>query len=157
MTVNTAAGTKIFIGPQAEATLDTIVEYDALSYTELGEVEDIGEFGDQANPVNFTALADGRVRKLKGSMDAGNLQAIVGFDGNDAGQLLLPAALASKKDYAFKVVLNDGADGSPSQDTVFYFRGKVMSKTVNPGSVDNIVRSTVNIGINSEILEKRAV
>lgn len=153
MTVNTAAGSKVYMTAATVAsTVDTKAEFDALVWTEIGEIEEIGEFGDQANPVQFTALGDGRVRKLKGSMDAGNLPLTLGHDTGDAGQVLLPDALDSKKDRGFKVVLNDGSEGSPSQDTTFYFRGLVMSHTVNPGSVDNIVRSSVNIAINSKPL-----
>ena len=45
MTVRTAAGARFFIGP-ANETADELADYPGLAYTEVGEVEDLGEFGD---------------------------------------------------------------------------------------------------------------
>lgn len=147
-----AAGAKLYIGPAVTSDTDTQGEYEALSFTEVALVEDLGEFGDSSNPITFTALNDARVQKKKGSKDAGTISATLGRDSSDAGQAAIVAAEASPNDYAFKIELNDASEGSPSSNTVFYFRGQVMSYTTNIGSVDNIIRSTVNIGINSEII-----
>lgn len=152
MAVHTSAGSKIFIGPVAGASVDTEAEYEVLSYVQVGEVEDIGAFGDAVNAVTFTSLSDRRVQKLKGSYDAGAFNVTMGLDGDDAGQEDLRDALASDADYAFKVVLNDGSTGSPSQDTTYYFRAKVMSFTTNIGGVENVTRAEASIAINSAIV-----
>lgn len=148
MAINTAAGSRIFIGPVT--TADDVTAYAALAWTEIGEVEDLGEFGDQSNSVTFTALANARVRKMKGTKDAGDLTLTVGFDAGDAGQLALIAAEAdsSPDDYGIKVQLNDSA----ATLTVAYFRGKVMSYRLQPGNADNVVRASVSIGINSAVI-----
>lgn len=153
MTVNTAAGTKVFIGTVGAAT--TQGEFEADSYIEVGEVEDLGEFGDTAEEVNFTALANRRVRKFKGSFNAGTMTVTAGSDPADAGQQALLAAFATDFDYNFKVTLNDEVTqgGTP---TTLYFRGKVMDKRRNVGQVNNIVRQNFAVGINSEILEVTA-
>lgn len=153
MTVQTAAGSRLFIGSVAAATVDTKAEYEALTYVEVGEIEDLGEFGDKANEIKFTSVNDRRVRKFKGSFDAGTLPLTVGFDAGDAGQVALVAAFASDNDYAFKVVLNDAPQDSDGAGTHFYFRGKVMSKPVNVGNAENVVKRKFDLGINSEILE----
>lgn len=157
MTVQTAAGSKIFIGPVAGASVDTQGEYEALSYTEIGEVENLGDFGDQANDVPFTTLGDRRTRHFKGSFDAGTVELTVGFDGADAGQAAVKAALASDSDFAFKVTLADDSDGSPAAPTTFYWRGKLMGRRIQVGNAENVVRAALTIGINSALVEVAAV
>lgn len=152
MAVQTAAGSKIYIGTTTPAS--TQEDYEEDSFTEIGEVESIGEFGDQANEITFTSLNDRRVRKFKGSFNAGTIQMVVGRDPSNAGQADIVEAMASDEDFNFKVTLNDAPDsGANPAPTTFYFRGKVMSYTANIGDAENVVRSSIAIGINSEILE----
>lgn len=153
MTVNTAAESTLAIGTTAAA--DDQTSFEADTYAEVGEVEDLGEFGDQAEEVTFTALANRRTRKFKGSFNAGTVTAVCGFDSSDAGQDAMIAAFASDDDYNFRVMLNDTPAGG-STPTTLYFRGKVMSKQKNVGNVSNVVRQTFAIGINSEIIEVAA-
>ena len=152
MSVQTASGVKFYIGPQNNVADDTTA-YGLLSYTEVAEVANIGEFGDAFNEVNFTALSDSRVRKFKGSVNAGTLSEELGLDVSDAGQDAIETArdatAANSQEYAFKVELNDSGGTNP---TTYYFRGLVMSYTVNPGEVESIVGSTVAIGINSQVV-----
>lgn len=148
MTVNTAATSTISIG--TTTVCNNQADYEADSYTLLGEVEDLGEFGDTANEVTFTALNDRRVRKFKGSFDAGTITIVCGYDGTDAGQAAAIAAMAADDNYNFKVTLNDEVTigGTP---TTLYFSGKVMSMPHNVGNVENVVRMTFTVGINSAI------
>ncbi|WP_427023040.1 phage tail tube protein [Aureimonas ureilytica] len=145
-------GTRGFIGTSAAAK--TLSEYkaDLNPGTEILEVEDFGQFGDTANEVTGTAVGDRRVQKFKGSLNAGTIALVCFKDNQDPGQLALKAAQKSDLDFNFHVVLNDKptAAGAPTE---FYFRGKVMSSSDNVGNVDNLTRTTFNIGINSEILE----
>lgn len=157
MAVQTAAGAKIYIGPVAASTVDTEAEFEVLSYTEIEEVESISVFGDTVNEVNFTALGDRRVRKFKGSFNAGNIQMVMGRSAAATGQAAFIAALAADDDYAFKVTLNDAGSGSPSAPTTFYFRGKVMSYETDIGNAENVVRANATIGISSAIVEVAAV
>lgn len=145
MPVNTAAGATLSIGTKTTATDEA--SYAADTYVEVGEIENLGEFGDQVAAATFTALADRRVRKFKGTYDAGDLALVIGFDSGDAGQNALNAALkdASSGDYNFKVKLEDG--------DIFYFGGKVMSRRIVTGGADDIVKANVSIAINTEVLE----
>ncbi|WP_082422845.1 head-tail adaptor protein [Pseudomonas sp. NBRC 111131] len=99
----------------------------------------------------------GRVRKYKGTADAGDLTLTVGLDNGDAGQNAVKTAHKdrSKGDYNIKITLNDGDPGATPalNPTTFYMRGKVMNNTVAPGAADNVVRRNITIGINSDILE----
>jgi len=146
----TASGTKIYIGNAVTSDVDTIAEFEATTiWTEIGLVESLGEFGDESSAVNFAALGDGRTRKAKGARDAGTLAITVAHDPLDAGQLAIEAAEGTNFNYSFKVVLPDGPSGY--SDTIIYFRGLVMSKRMNVGSNDNVVRRVFNVGINSEL------
>jgi hypothetical protein len=150
MTISTGSGVQIFIGTTVAA--ENLSQFLSDSYTLIGETEDLGEFGDEAEEVTFASLADGRLRKLKGVRNAGTMALIVGDDPADAGQSALIVAEASVLDYNFKVVLNDPLTdgGTPSEH---YFRGKVMSKRLAVGTVNNVLRRTFNIGVNSAIIE----
>ncbi|MFG0499517.1 hypothetical protein ACF8MH_19645 [Pseudomonas sp. YQ_13] len=153
--LNTAAGCRLFIGGKTGATTKT--EFEADTYVRVGEIEDLGEFGDTFSSVTFTSLEDGRVRKYKGTADAGDMTMTVGLDNGDAGQNAVKTAHKdrSKGDYNIKVTLNDGdPDASPAiSPTTFYYRAKVMNNTVAAGAADNVVRRNITFGINSEILE----
>ena len=155
MAITTAAGSKIYIGPVRTAATDTIAEYAALAWVEIGEVETLGEFGDESASVNFLAVGDARNRKLKGARDAGTLALTVGRDPLDPGQTALRAAEKGKFEYAFKVVAADAPDEDHT-DSVYYFGALVMSARDNYGNADNVVRTTFNLGINTEILEEAA-
>lgn len=154
MTVSVAAASKLFIG-SGGSQANELDEFLADTYVEVGEVEDLGEFGDEAEEITFTALGDRRVRKFKGSFNAGTMTVTCGSDPADAGQDDMIDAFASDLDFNFKVMLNDAISlsGTP---TTLYFRGKVMSKRRNVGNVSNIVRQAFNVGINSEIFEVSA-
>ncbi|MBD8601511.1 hypothetical protein IFT80_02520 [Pseudomonas sp. CFBP 8771] len=153
--LNTAAGCRLGIGTKAAAS--TEADYKKDVYVDVGEIEDLGEFGDTFSSVNFTSLKDGRVRKYKGTADAGDLTLTVGLDNGDLGQKAVKVAHKdrTKGDYNIKVTLNDG---DPTANpvvvpTTFYFRVKVMNNTVAPGAADNVVRRNITMGINSDIIE----
>lgn len=151
MAINTSAGTKIYIGPVNNTAADETA-YAALSYVEVLEVESLGEFGDSAQAVTFTSLGDARVRKLKGSYDAGDIALTVANSPNDAGQIALVAASRTAFSYAIKVVAADAADGNDT-DSTFYFRGKVMTRRLNVGGANDVTKRSFTIGIDSEIVE----
>jgi len=155
--LTTAANADLAIGTQA--AIDTssdsaaITDFQNDTYQPVGEIETIPSFGDSINSVNFTAVGDARVRKFKGSRDAGSIELTLGFKVDDPGQVDLKAALddESQDDFNFRATINDKTSGG--SNTVFYFSGKVMSRNVEPSSVDNIVKATVNIAINSAIYQ----
>jgi len=153
--LNTAAGCRLSIGGKTGAS--TLTEYEADTYVDVGEIEDLGEFGDTFNPVNFTSLANARVRKYKGTADAGNMTMTVGLDNGDAGQKAVGVAHKdrTKGNYNIKVTLNDGDPGATPAilPTTFYYGVKVMNNTVAPGAADNVVRRNVTLAINTDIIE----
>jgi hypothetical protein len=147
-------GARLFVGSVAlvdiEAAADAIADFTALSAgLEVGLIENIGEFGKVFDLVTFQAVADGRTYKLKGGYNEGNLQMTVASDLTDAGQALLFAYgnAQDQNTYPFKITLV-GVDAA--FDTV-YFGGKVFSYRQQLGTVNNIIRATVNIEINTPV------
>lgn len=150
MAIAATTGAKIFIGPTTPAATETA--YEALSWTEIKEVESIGEFGDQASTIEFTSLGDARVRKRKGVRNAGDMTVTVANDALDPGQQAVVAAEATEFAYAFKVVLADGADANDT-DSTFYFHALVGSARLSNLSANEIVKRAFNLLIDTAIIE----
>ncbi len=140
----TSAGTTISLTDSEPTTYDS-AGFDGLTFTEVGEVSDLGEFGREYAEVTFNPLGDRRTVKRKGSYNDGNISMSVARVPSDAGQTLLQAALDSDDSYYFEVVLQDG--------TTLYFAAQVMSYTTNVGGVDQITSASVTIGITNDIIE----
>lgn len=155
MTVQTGSGVDISIGTTAAASNAT--QFAADTYTVIGEVSESGEFGDVRQIVPFISLADGRVRKARGSKDGGEWQLTVAFDGSDAGQIAVKNAFAvvsqTADEYNWRVRLNDSGGINP---TTFYFRGKVVSRPMQGISADNIITMAFTIAITSDQVEVAA-
>ena len=143
----TSAGTKLFISSAAPASYNQ-TGFTALTWTEVGEISDMGEFGRQYNLVTFNSLGDRRTVKRKGSYNDGTIACQMARVPSNAGQAILTDAVDSDDSYSFKIVLQDG--------TVFYTTAQVMSYTTNVGSVDTITGATVNIEIDNDIIEVAA-
>ena len=154
--ITTASGAKIYIGPTTAVTGATdaasITAYKALTFVEVKEVENLGEFGDKAADVTFTSLSDARVRHLKGARDAGVLSLVVGRDPFDPGQIAARAAERTKFAYAIKIVAADAPDENDTP-TTFFFHALVQSAKENFGAADNVVKTSIDLGITTPIYE----
>lgn len=161
MTVNVAGGSRFSIGTTLAIDFDSgdaaaLADFLSDSYVDVGEVEDLGEFGDASEEVPFTALADDRTRKLKGPRDAGTMSVVCGADTNDQGQELMDTAEGEKTlEYNFRVEAEDKITVAGT-NSFRYFRGKVMSKRETFGAANNVVRVTFNVGVNSKIIKVAA-
>lgn len=100
MTVSTAAGATLSIGTTAAVgATDT--------FTVIGEVTALPEFGRVYAAIKYTPLSNRGVQKFKGSYDDGALAVTMGKDLTDAGQAALVVALDADQDYNFKIIDND--------------------------------------------------
>lgn len=152
MTVNASAGAKLFIGGPNSNRNSILTDYQADSYTEVGEIEDLGEFGDEAERIKFTALSDSRTRTFKGPRDAGEMAIVVGDDMLDQGQIAMEAAEGQPLDYNFRVELNDKVTLGGT-NSLHYFIGKVFTKRRTVGKANDITRRNFTVGINSKITD----
>lgn len=144
MAVQSGAGAALAVSATLPATNDAS-GFGAVSFTNIGEVTNLGEFSRQYNLITYTALDERQIKKLKGSYDEGTIPVSLAYDPSDAGQAILEAARDSDNNYSFRVTLQDG--------TFFYFQAKVTSYTVNVSGVDDVTSSTCQIAITEQIVK----
>lgn len=152
MTINTAAGSKLYIGEELSGSAEDIALSDFLgmSWTEIGSVEDAGEVGDQAADITFEGLSTGRVQHFSGSFDAGTERVVCAADTPDTGQIAITTAFQARTMWAFKLVLAD-RPASDYASTTKYYGARVLSDAVNVGNARNVVRKAFNLGINTAV------
>lgn len=138
MTVRTSAGTTLKVTADAPATFDT-TGYGALTYTGVGEITDLGEFGREFALVTHNPVASRGTQKFKGSFNEGVINLTLGLDTDDAGQILMKTASLADAAYSFEVVTQNGDK--------YFFQAIVMSFKVNVGSVDSITTATCALEI----------
>lgn len=144
-------GAKVYIGPAAATTVDTLVEYEALTFVQINGVNQMGTFGDAANVIEFDVIDESRTRKAKGTFNAGSMQLVMALDDNDAGQEDLLDALEDERSFAFKVEFNDKLTDAGT-NTMKYFRAKVASAAIDMGGSNDVIRRNVQIAIDSAII-----
>lgn len=156
MSTKTGAGTRVFIGSKLTAALSGVAATDlasmkaaGITYTEIGELISIGDYGDSVSDVSYTALASSRTTHLKGVQDGGTTDLTIAYDAGDAGQDALVAAKDDRSGYYYlypiKVVYVDGQTD--------YFAVAVQGIKKKPGSGNDVVQRSVTVAINSPILE----
>ncbi|MCA3254931.1 MAG: hypothetical protein INF91_04850 [Alphaproteobacteria bacterium] len=138
MTVQTSAGSTLGIVKAAPATFN-VAGYEALTFVNVGEITDLGEFGREFSLVTHNPVGSRGTQKYKGSFNEGAMNLGLGLDQDDAGQVLLQAAVDDDDDYSYCVTLQDGSK--------FYFRAKAMSFKIGVGSVDQITSATTSLEI----------
>ncbi len=144
--VFTTLGTQLAVAVGAPATEDQ-PGYSALSYTDVAEVGDLGEFGGTREVVTFTPVDTGIVAKRPGSIDYGEMTLQIARDATDAGQTILQDAL-------------DGAEAgnihsfrlTDRNNDVIYFAGIVSSFTYNAGSANTIFGGNVTVNLTNKPL-----
>jgi hypothetical protein len=155
MAIQTGSGVSLAIGTTAAAS--SLGQYEADTYTTVGEVSEIGEFGDERAVVEFMSLADSRVRKARGSANAGDCQVTYAYDSTNSGQDALRTAFLvtsqSADEYNFRIMFNDQISTNP---TTWYFRAKITARRVQSVSNDNIVTVVATLAINTAMTEKEA-
>lgn len=137
--VQTLAETTISVSATLPTTFDddSGTGYPSSSYTAIGQITDWTPGGKAYNVVTSNPIAERSTSKFKGSFNNGADSITVNRDDDDAGQVLVLAALDADADYAFKVTYQDG--------TIDYFTGKVVSFDTVAGGADSIVQRTISL------------
>lgn len=138
MALGTVAGTTIGISASIPATFDE-AGYEALTFTNIGNIEDGGEHGREYAEVTFNPIDTRGTRKYKGSFNEGTKTLSVAYNSDDGGMALLKTALASDADFSFEVAYPDG--------DIDWFQAKVMSLKKATGGVDSMRMATINLSI----------
>lgn len=138
-----SAGTILSISASLPAS-EVLASYSALTYTPIGEVTDIGEYGKKFNKTEHNPIGDRGTYKIKTSYDNGALSLQMAKAISDAGQILLLAARDSDADYTMKVTYpNSGGND--------YFRVKVFGYVTNIGSVTTILGAKVEVELVGDV------
>lgn len=138
MSVDSTAGTTLKISASTPATFDT-AGYGALTYTNIGEITNLGEFGREYSLITHNPVGNRGTVKRKGSFNEGAMALQLGLDKNDAGQLLAKSASVSDDDYSFEITTQDGGK--------YYFQAQVMSFKIGLGEVNSIMSASINLEI----------
>lgn len=137
MTFTTSAGTTIGLSAAAPATWDA-AGYGALTYTTIGEVDDLGEIPDRIYElVTLQPIASRALKKAKGGYQLGSQTVTFAIDPADAGQTLLNTAVNSDNAYSIKIA-------HPSLGTI-YARALVMGGPKTYGDVNSASKRSVTL------------
>jgi hypothetical protein len=134
--VQTLVETTISVSASLPATYDA-AGYGALTFTAVGQVTDWTAGGQVYNVVTSNPIAQRSTDKYKGTFNNGADTITVNRDDDDAGQVIILAALTDDADYAFEVTYQDS--------TIDYFTGKVVSFDTVAGGADSIVQKTIQL------------
>lgn len=134
--VSTGAGTTLGISASNPSTYDS-TGYAALTYSTIGEITDIPDFGREFQLVTHSPIGSRGIVKKKGSYNEGTIDLKLGLNTDDAGTILLKAAALSDNNYSFKVTCPTG--------DVYYFQAIAMSFKVAPGNANSIITATCKL------------
>jgi len=146
MVSTTSAGSALAISA-GTPTSQLPAGYSALTYTEIGQIQNIGAIGATYAKVEFQPLK-GPKQKHKGSVDYGTLNPTLAHDEADAGQTLLRTASDSNNLYAFAVTYPNGAKR--------YFQGRVFGYPETTDGADSIITAAPTIEIDTAIVKVAA-
>lgn len=149
--LTTGIGTILFVSATLPATLTEAGFTAVTTWVEVGEITEIPEYGGSSEVVTHTPLKTGVQEKFHGPSNAGSLQIPMAYDPSDAGQIILKAAKADKKQRAFKIEYPrvDTAADEPRKD---YFVGKVFGVT-RSATTNGVVSGTVTVELDMEPIE----
>ena len=125
--------------------------YADLTYTSVGEVGDLGEFGGTREVVTFTPVDTGIVAKRPGSIDYGQMSLQIARDAADTGQVALQSALDGAESgnvHSFKLLDRNG--------DILYYTGIVSSFTYSAGSANTMFGGSCTIDLTSKPLAVEA-
>lgn len=157
MSIVTAAYARIYVGSETNTSgPNVLADYTADTWTEVGQVQDLGKFGSEAKEVAYTTLANNQTYRLKGTQDSGSFDLVCARDPDDVGQSVLRTAAASEYlPRRFKVELADKPAGGTT-NTIFYFKAITRSAQSEFGKADKEITQTFSVGISGNILEVEA-
>lgn len=137
MSVTTSAGALFGVSAAAPASYDQS-GYEALTFTTVGEITDLGEIPSRVYElVTHQPVATRGVQKLKGGYNLGSQTITLAIDPEDAGQMLLDTATNSDSPVSISIK-------HPTLGTIFA-RALVMGGPKNYGDVNSTATRTVTL------------
>lgn len=150
------SGMKFYIGA-AVAVPDngavTASTFSGVTYVEVDGWTQAGAFGDTAEVITTQLINRGRDVKQKGTRNAGSMECRFAWLPGGAGQAAVIAAEAAASNYAIKI---EGPDTGGTTPTVWEFLGLVTSAQKQGGGANTVLELSVNVEINTNIVETAA-
>ncbi|HSW83536.1 MAG TPA: phage tail tube protein [Usitatibacter sp.] len=144
--IQSLSGATLWLSATRPATFDSPGYVDSLiAWTLVGQVEDFGDHGMEAQIIEFTAVADAVVQKLKGSKNYGTMTMTIGNVPSDAGQILIATASESQNRYSARILYALG-DGEVTPES-HYLDVLVSSRKFTDGSVNNVRKTAVALAL----------
>ena len=152
-------GTKVFIGSALPATYDT-AGYDDVTWTEVGMIESVGEYGATSNVGSYTPIGTGVACKYMGTTDFGEI-ALTIADTSDDGLAALKAHRGQSYYLPFKVQFSEVGTTTEGHTTPAKYRrhmfiGLTTDYKHNIGTGDDVSRVNAKIVLNGEYVEGAA-
>lgn len=141
-------GTVAAVSATLPATIN-VTGYEALTFTAIGGVSTVGEFGATYGQVTHTDLADGEVQKDYGELNAGDPSLTYRIIPADAGQAIMTTAESNLAKVALKVTRPNGL--------IQYAVAIVQGSPVGEASAANASTVTVTLGCNSYVKDASGV
>ncbi len=117
--------------------------FEALSFSKGGQVTSIeGAVGRTYETSSYSLLETGATYTDKGSYDPGSITINMVIKEDDPGQIIMKAALASRNNYAHKIVQRDGK--------VKYFIGMVPSFPTSFNDANSTTTGALTVKINPD-------
>lgn len=140
-----SAGSTFKISAGVPATFNA-AGYAALTFTAVGEIDNIGEFGSTWQNESHNPVAITGTKKFKTSRDPGGLSLGMLLDTDDAGQILMKAAKDSTALYAIEIRTPEG-DKYYAQALVNDFKVNVSSQSSKKMATTSLAISTSNTDV----------
>lgn len=144
MSLESSVNTKWYVSMASPAT-DNQTGYEALTWTEVKNIANIGAVGPTFNENTFVAVGDGVEQVRKGTKTYGSMTPQMGSTPDDPGQILVIDAVDGANIdtlVSHKVVKGNGA--------VSYFQGQIFSAPENIGGADDFITIDVNVRITTK-------
>lgn len=144
MAIQTSLGATWAISVEAPVTEDE-AGYAALTYTEVGDITNIGTIGPTFEDVTHTPLKTGITEHRKGGANYGQMDVSMAENSDDAGQVLVDSGVdGAEKDTVFshKVTRQDGS--------IRYFQGQIYSAPESIGDASTMITKDVNVMISTK-------
>ncbi len=145
----TLAGAKVSISTTAVTLPLNATEFGALTFTPIGSVGNLGDYGSPSNLINYNTLDTEVMSKAKGVEDAGELSIEVARIFDDLGQIAMRAAAATKFYYAIKIEYAD-APSADWSNTIMYAAGPVTGPQLLGGGTDDFIRESYSVGFTDQ-------
>jgi hypothetical protein len=151
----TNRGRKVYIAvtssggstPSPQASVLDQAGYEALNWTQVGNVGSVGETGTDENIVSYDELSTDVTQKQKGIANAGDPVIECARNPTDLGQIAMRAAAATRFNYAFKFEDADAPD-TDHTNTIYYNRGRVAGPKRPNGRNEDFILEQYTLALN---------